>query len=182
MVLLSRHLEEAQRDNAGDAAADASEAAADAPAPLPPDPTCGDDGRTPGAGACDPHAPYDYETCNAIGDSVCNVAWACVSNDLCASADFLESGGSGSSGGGGPLHYLANGPGAETNARCVITALRDNTRGRVRFSIAQPQGGFSQTLEILGGSDRRVYGIAADIGAFEWQPPPDPIFANGFEP
>ena len=33
-----------------------------------------------------------------------------------------------------------------------------------------------------GGAYRRVYGIAADIGAFEWQPPPDPIFANGFEP
>ena len=28
----------------------------------------------------------------------------------------------------------------------------------------------------------RVYGAAPDIGAFEVQPPPDPIFANGFDP
>lgn len=128
------------------------------------DPSCGRGNRSAGADRCSSRAPYAYETCNGIGDAVCNVPWDCVTNDLCGPASFLETGGSGSSS-GGPAKYTTNGPDTEANARCVIAALRDNTRGRVRFSIAQPQGGFGQTIEILGGEDRRVFGT--DSASFD---------------
>ena len=41
---------------------------------------------------------------------------------------------------------------------------------------------FGLQVDQRGGAYVRAYGPAPDIGAFERQPAPDPIFANGFEP
>jgi hypothetical protein len=115
----------------------------------------------PDASACVPLAACVTSACPNSPDGGFGCYWSCGQASLCGTVEFSEpaspcSSSGCSAGTDASVSYSVN----ETNARCVLTAMRDGTVGEVTWGTSQEAVDFNSTYEedvnLIAG--RQAYG------------------------